>query len=157
MSGKRDPPRYGSFTITWSPSTRLPPISSRRISIVTGIEPRWTGMCSACAIILPSSRNRAQLASILSLMFGEYAVRRRAIPISSGTKATAFWRISSSAALTSPHLNLDDAVAEDAEPPLRRDDGRRLVLLDNRRALRMEPRGQVAPPPDTGLRPPLVE
>src|SRR5436309_1969551 len=77
-----------------------------------------------------------------SLMFGEYAVRRRAIRVSSGTKATAFWRISSSAALTSPHLNLDDAVAEDAEPPLRRDDGRRLVLLDNRRASEWNPEGK---------------
>src|SRR6058998_3058772 len=114
-------------------------------------------MCSAWDTMRPSASNSAQLASIRSLMFGEYAVRRRAIPISSGTKATAFWRISNSAALTSPHLDLDDAVAEDAEPPLRRDDGRRLVLLDHRRALRVEPRGQVAPPPDTGLRPPLVE
>src|SRR5437867_3994724 len=157
MSGRWDPPRYGSFTITWSPSTRLPPISSRRTSIVMGIEPRWTGMCSAWAIIRPSARNRAQLASILSLMFGEYAVRRRAIPISSGTKATAFWRISSSAGLTSAHLNLDDTVLEDAKPPLRRDDGCRLVLLDDRGAFRVEPRGQVASPPYTGLRPSLVE
>src|SRR2546427_2329763 len=94
-------------------------------------------MCSACAIILPSSRNRAQLASILSLMFGEYAVRRRAIPISSGTKATAFWRISSSAGLTSAHLNLDDTVLEDAQPPPRRARFRRLGLLDNRRGLPM--------------------
>src|SRR5437867_6591034 len=157
MSGRWDPPRYGSFTITWSPSTRLPPISSRRTSIVMGIEPRWTGMCSAWAIIRPSARNRAQLASILSLMFGEYAVRRRAIPISSGTKATAFCRISSSAALRSDLLQLEDPVAEDAEPPSRRDDGRRLVLLDDCGASGREPSGQLRTPPYLGVPPSVVE
>src|SRR2546425_12166600 len=103
-----------------------------------GIEPRWTGMCSAWAIILPSARNTAQLASILSLMFGEYAVRRRAIPISSGMNVTVFCRISSSAGLRSRPLQFKDPVAQDSEPPSRRDDGRRLVFLDDRGAVGFE-------------------
>ncbi len=40
------------------------------VLIASGMEPRWTGMCSACATILPSASKRAQLASILSLMLG---------------------------------------------------------------------------------------
>src|SRR2546422_5200593 len=157
MSGRCDPPRYGSFTITWSPSPRLPPISSRSTSIVIGIEPRWTGMCSACATIRPSASKSAQLASIRSLMFGEYAVLRRAIPISSGTNATAFWRTSSSEAPTSGRLQLEDAVPHNLERPVGRDDGRGLVLLDDGGALPTEADRESRPLPYGAGHPPLLE
>src|SRR5881296_3504985 len=78
------PPRYGSFRMIWSPSRRVPGKSRMAASTATGIDPRWTGMCSACETIRPSASNSAQLASIRSLTFGEYAVLRSAIPISSG-------------------------------------------------------------------------
>src|SRR3989454_1657169 len=157
MAGRWDPPRYGSFTITWSPSARPPPISSRRTSIVTGIDPRWTGMCSACATMRPSASNKAQLASIRSLMFGEYAVLRSAIPISSGTNETAFRRISSSAGFVLPHPDLDHAVAHDPEPSLGRDESRGLVLLDDRGPLGVEPERESVPAPDPRVRPSVVE
>ena len=57
--------------MTWSPSRNVPGKSRRTASTAAGIEPRWTGMCSACETIRPASSNKAQLASIRSLMFGE--------------------------------------------------------------------------------------
>src|SRR6185312_4482423 len=58
--------------------------------------PRWTGMCSAWATISPSESNTAAEQSARSLMFGEYAARRSATPISSATPASACRNTSSS-------------------------------------------------------------
>ena len=52
-----------------------------------GIDPRCTGMCSACASISPSATKTAAEQSARSLMFGENAVRRSTTPISSATEA----------------------------------------------------------------------
>src|SRR5215469_15950307 len=49
----------------------------------SGIAPRWTGMCSACAIIRPRSSNSAVEQSRRSLMFAEKEERIRTAPISS--------------------------------------------------------------------------
>src|ERR671937_3240437 len=62
------------------------------------MEPRCTGMCSACATISPSGSNTAAEQSARSLMFGEYAARRSATPISSATPARACRNTSSSTA-----------------------------------------------------------
>ena len=45
-------------------------------------------MCSACANISPDGTNTAAEQSALSLIFGEYAVRRRTTPMSSATAAS---------------------------------------------------------------------
>src|SRR5918998_1957699 len=60
--------------------------------------PRCTGMCSAWATISPSRSNTAAEQSARSLIFGEYAARRRATPISSATPASACRNTSSSTA-----------------------------------------------------------
>ena len=52
-----------------------------------GIDPRWTGMCSACASISPLGRNTATEQSALSLMLGESEECRSTVPISSATEA----------------------------------------------------------------------
>src|SRR3954463_4735832 len=49
----------------------------------SGIAPRWTGMCSACAIIRPRSSNSAVEQSRRSLIFAENEERIRTAPISS--------------------------------------------------------------------------
>src|SRR3954465_8551498 len=55
-------------------------------------------MCSAWATISPSRSNTAAEQSARSLMFGEYAARRSATPISSATPARACRNTSSSTA-----------------------------------------------------------
>jgi len=55
-----------------------------------GIEPKWTGICAAWAIISPSRSNMAQEESRLSLMFGEKAVRLSVTPISSEIEENRF-------------------------------------------------------------------
>ena len=49
----------------------------------SGIAPRWTGMCSACAIMRPRSSNSAVEQSRRSLMLAENEERIRTAPISS--------------------------------------------------------------------------
>ena len=58
---------------------RLPPRAE------AGIEPRCTGMCSACTSSSPSAVNSAAEQSARSLMFGLDAGRRSTAPISSAT------------------------------------------------------------------------
>ena len=55
----------------------------------SGIAPRWTGMCSAWAIIRPRSSNSAVEQSRRSLMFAEKAERTSTAPISSATARSA--------------------------------------------------------------------
>ena len=64
-----------------------PGSSPRRIAAATasGIAPRCTGMCSACAIIRPASSNTAVEQSRRSLMLAENAERISTAPISSAT------------------------------------------------------------------------
>ena len=64
-----------------------------------GIDPRWTGMCSACTSSSPSAVNSAAEQSARSLMFGLKAARRRTAPISSATPVSREMRICSSAGL----------------------------------------------------------
>jgi hypothetical protein len=59
-----------------------------------GIEPKWTGMCAAWAIISPSRSKMAQEESRLSLMFGEKAVLLRVTPISSDMEENRFLKTS---------------------------------------------------------------
>jgi hypothetical protein len=58
-------------------------------STEAGMDPRWTGMCSACATSSASGPKTAAEQSSRSLMFGEYAVRRSTAPISSATPSIA--------------------------------------------------------------------
>jgi hypothetical protein len=55
-----------------------------------GIEPKWTGMCAAWAIISPSRSKMAQEESRLSLILGEKAVLLRVTPISSEIEENRF-------------------------------------------------------------------
>src|SRR5919206_3765081 len=68
---------------------------------LAGMAPRCTGMCSAWATISPSRSNTAAEQSARSLMFGEYAARSSATPISSATPASACRNTSSSTAVMS--------------------------------------------------------
>ena len=65
-----------------------------------GIDPRWTGMCSACTSSSPSAVNRAAEQSARSLMLGLKAARRSTAPISSATPVSREIRICSSAGPT---------------------------------------------------------
>src|SRR5262245_27481895 len=67
-------------------------------------------MCSAWATICPSGSNTAAEQSARSLMFGEYAARRRATPISSATPASA-WRNTSSSTADSSAIEVHHQVA----------------------------------------------
>ena len=71
QSGRWVPPANGSFTSTWSPGPSAPGNVSIAAATDAGIEPRWTGMCSAWATIRPSGSNSAVEQSTRSLMFGE--------------------------------------------------------------------------------------
>src|ERR1700756_2535749 len=55
----------------------------------SGIAPRWTGMCSAWAIIRPPSSNSAVEQSRRSLMLAEKDERIRTAPISSAIERSA--------------------------------------------------------------------
>jgi hypothetical protein len=55
-----------------------------------GIEPKWTGICAAWAIISPSRSKMAQEESRLSLMLGEKAVLFSVTPISSEMEENRF-------------------------------------------------------------------
>ena len=68
MSGRWVPPEYGSLMANTSPGS-----GSRVMMAATasGIAPRWTGMCSAWATILPSASKSAVEQSRRSLMFEE--------------------------------------------------------------------------------------
>jgi len=80
------PPANGSLRIHERPGS----CSSRRtVSTAAGIAPRWTGMCSAWAIIRPCSSKSAVEQSRRSLMFAENAERTRTAPISSATARSA--------------------------------------------------------------------
>src|SRR2546426_485587 len=80
ISGRCVPPVYGSLIAHTSPGAGSCLITAATAS---GIAPRWTGMCSACAIILPRSSKSAVEQSRRSLMFAEKAERTRTAPISS--------------------------------------------------------------------------
>src|SRR3989449_2297481 len=155
-SGRCVPPRYGSFRMIWSPSRRVPGKSRIAASTATGIEPRWTGMCSAWATMRPSASKSAQLALIRSLMFGEYAVRRSATPISSGMNDNPVCRISRSAG-SRRHLDLDEPARTNAECRSRRHYGRRVVLRDNRGTRLFEPNGDRFAVEHGDLRPSVIE
>ena len=67
-SGRCVPPEYGSLITNTSPGA-----GSRDITAATasGMAPRCTGMCSACATITPFASNSAVEQSRRSLMFEE--------------------------------------------------------------------------------------
>ncbi len=80
------PPKKGSLTAYCTPGSTPDPNRSSTAATEAGMEPRWTGMCSAWASISPDGMNTAAEQSARSLMLGEYAVRRSTIPISSATE-----------------------------------------------------------------------
>ena len=86
MSGRCVPPVNGSLTAKISPRPGSPRITAATAS---GIAPRCTGMCSAWAIIRPSTSKIAVEQSCRSLMFEENAERMSAAPISSATATSA--------------------------------------------------------------------
>src|SRR3954447_8452260 len=105
--------------------------------------PRCTGMCSAWATISPSGSNTAAEQSARSLMFGEYAARRSATPISSATPASACRNTSSSTAESSamqPHHQVAGVV--DCGDVVGSEQGGGVRLLDQRRTADLVPRCQ---------------
>ena len=86
MSGRCVPPVYGSLIAHTSPR-RAPRASTA--ATASGIAPRWTGRCSAWAIIRPPGSKTAVEQSRRSLMLAEWAERTSAAPISSATPRRA--------------------------------------------------------------------
>ncbi len=66
-----------------SPGRIVPSLRSSTSLMDSPMEPRWTGMCGALAIRLPSASKRAQEKSSRSLMLTEWAVFSRRTPICS--------------------------------------------------------------------------
>ena len=83
MSFRCVPPANGSLTTACSPGPSRSPNWSITAATDAGIEPRWTGMCSAWARSRPDGSNTAAEQSARSLMFGLKAARWRTAPISS--------------------------------------------------------------------------
>ena len=86
MSGRCVPPLKGSFRIqrslgdtTWPGSVA----SEATASTAAGMDPRCTGMCSACITSSAFASKRAVEQSRRSLMLGEWAARTSTAPISS--------------------------------------------------------------------------
>ena len=65
---------------------------ARTAATASGIAPRWTGMCSAWAIMRPSGAKSAVEQSRRSLMLAEKAERTSTAPISSATARSALPR-----------------------------------------------------------------
>ena len=84
-SGRCEPPCDGSLSRKRSPARAS---SARTAATDSGIAPRCTGMCAACATILPRASKIAHDASRRSRMFGEIALRSSNVPISSASMAT---------------------------------------------------------------------
>ena len=102
MSLRCVPPANGSFTTNSSPGMTAPLASLPATASITaatdaGIEPRCTGMCSACASSSPPAVNTAAEQSARSLMLGLYAARRSTAPISSAIPPSREIRIWSDA------------------------------------------------------------
>ena len=96
MSGRCVPPRYGSLRIQ---SVAGACSKSSTAATASGIEPRWTGMCSACMTSSPAGSKSAVEQSRRSLMFAECAARTRTAPISSQAECSApirTWRVTGS-------------------------------------------------------------
>ena len=75
--------------MTWLAGADVGPTRSMAARTDAGIEPRWTGMCSAWTSSSPSAVNRAAEQSARSLMFGLNAARRSTAPISSAMPGQA--------------------------------------------------------------------
>ena len=86
MSGRCVPPAKGSLRMKTS---LRPGLWLMTAATASGIAPRWTGMCSACATMRPFSSKSAVEQSRRSLMFAENADRTSAAPISSATPRSA--------------------------------------------------------------------
>ena len=101
MSGRWVPPWYGSLSTYTCPGLIRPALRRSTIRMLSPIDPKWTGMCGALAIRLPSASKRAQEKSSRSLMLTEWAVLRRRSPICSATDMKRLLKISSSTGSTS--------------------------------------------------------
>ena len=106
--GARDERDVGQMRAAGVRVVERPHLAGRRdraaitAATASGIAPRWTGMCSACAIIRPRSSNRAVEQSRRSLMFAENAERTSAAPISSAIARSRQPRIWSSTFIRLP-------------------------------------------------------
>src|SRR5579884_126414 len=144
MSGRCVPPVYGSFSAHTSPGARS---SCLAAATASGIAPRWTGMCSACAIIRPPSSKSAVEQSRRSLMFAEKAERIRTTPISSAIDRSAAPSTCSSTGMecpafftkSSPTREHPEGTIPNPLPPGGKPD-RRPVQFDRGRAGRGLPR-----------------
>src|SRR5207244_10048690 len=99
-------------------------------------EPRWNGTLTACATVSPAALQTAAEKSMPSRTTVECAVRWIVVAISSAIDASAFATIccvigSSRVLATLEHQRVGLLVATD-EPPRRDDDGR-VVLVDEER------------------------
>src|SRR4051794_36063665 len=123
-------------------SWRTPPPRGRGPRSITaatdsGIAPRCTGMCSACATMRPSASNSAAEQSRRSLMFDEYAPRISTAPISSAIPANALASTESVTGSSRRSLMLEHQRSDvvDLALPVRAHGARGLRELHDRRAL----------------------
>ena len=118
-----------------------PGSGSRAITAATasGIAPRCTGMCSACATIRPRASKSAAEQSRRSLMFDEYALRTSTVPISSATPQSAR---AITARVTGPSARPQDERAAASSSPSQpgAHEAGRLGQLDDRRPRDTRPR-----------------
>src|SRR4051812_36841874 len=111
-------------------------------------EPRWIGMRSACAMVRPSASNRTVEQSCRSLMLVEKAARIIALPISSTMVESALPTTSTVTGSTLRRgwsvacisvFDQDVEVGVDGRGLARQDQGGRVHLLDDRRAVQRVP------------------
>ena len=115
-----------------------PALASRIAATASGIDPRCTGMCSACMTNSPPGSNRAVEQSRRSLMFGEWAERIRTAPISSQTaRSRPTWtpRLIGSRLTAAPHLGDHRSVLVHLSRPARGQNQGRLRQLEHGRPL----------------------
>src|SRR5512139_685385 len=115
--------------MTTSPATiRTCAIAARTDS---GVEPRCTGMCAACATMSPALSKRAHEKSRRSLMLGENALRHSATPISSAM-ALRRWLNTSNVIGSIGIRQFEMPAGVDAATPARRNDRSRTRLSNDR-------------------------
>ena len=135
-------PSNGSLTRYTSPGANEPPNFASSVFIAFGIEPSWSGIVTACAIVSPDGAQSAAEKSIASRTTAECAVRKTVVAISSASVASALPTIrtaiaSSCAAVcasTATWSSTSAPLGVEANRPAGRHDDRRVVLVDEQRA-----------------------
>src|SRR3954466_13028914 len=129
-----------------SPSWMSPAKSSSTALAFRCSVPTWTAMsCEPCMIVSPRASWSAQEKSRLK-MTNEWQVRRICSAISSTTVTNEFLstsKVTASKDISDLHPDVQPLV--DRRPHAGRHDRRRVQLVDHRRALELDARGEVGP------------